>query len=217
MPQSQEFRSSQLSLFDSEPDDLSFATPSVCPATPSTSRQVDSFSSRQVDNLSFVQPSVPSSAALDPLERFQRVGPGRGQYFLYDAMLHNDWVDWWLQTDYGSRSKINWDSQHGRAKIWKEFDQVAHSVHGTAKVMCKNCSAILEHPYATRKERAGQGESSRKDSRHGTTTMIRHVNTSSCQRAASGRRQRDGITRFLQTVFKDVSSLKNQHCSLVFD
>lgn len=217
MPQSQEFRSSQLSLFDSEPDDLSFATPSVCPATPSTSRQVDSFSSRQVDNLSFVQPSVPSSAALDPLERFQRVGPGRGQYFLYDAMLHNDWVDWWLQTDYGSRSKINWDSQHGRAKIWKEFDQVAHSVHGTAKVMCKNCSAILEHPYATRKERAGQGESSRKDSRHGTTTMIRYVNTSSCQRAASGRRQRDGITRFLQTVFKDVSSLKNQHCSLVFD
>jgi hypothetical protein len=147
MAPSQELRSSQLSVFDSEPDDLSFATPSICPATPTTSRQVDNFS--------LVQPSVPSSVAPDPLERFQRVGPGRGQYFLYDAMLHNDWIDWWLHTDYGSRSKINWDSQHGRAKIWKEFDQVAHSVHGTAKVMCKNCSAILEHPYATRKEETG--------------------------------------------------------------
>ncbi|KAJ5120790.1 uncharacterized protein N7515_010178 [Penicillium bovifimosum] len=185
MSQSQEFGSSQLNLFDSEPDDLSFTTSSICPATPSTSRQVDSVLSRQVDNFPrrlFLRLSPP-----DPLERFQRVGPGRGQYFLYDTMLHNDW------------SKINWDSQHSRAKIWKEFDQVAHSVHGTAKVMCKNCSTILEHPYATRKERAGQGESSRKDSRHGTTTMIRHVNTSSCQRAASGRRQRDRMMRFLQT------------------
>ncbi|KAJ5836921.1 hypothetical protein N7447_002947 [Penicillium robsamsonii] len=61
MSQSQ---SSQLSLFDSEADDLSFLTPSNYPATPSTSRQVNSFS--------FIQPSVPSSVApeSDPLKRF---------------------------------------------------------------------------------------------------------------------------------------------------
>lgn len=150
-----------MSLFDSGPNGLSFAAPSIRPAIPSTSQQVD--------NLSLVRPSIPSSAAPDPLERFQRVGPGKGQYFLYDAMLRNDWVDWWLQTDYGSRSKIDWDLQNSRAKIWKEFDQVAHSIHGTAKVMCKNCSAVLEHPYTTSKY-----------GRHGTATMIRHVNTSSC-------------------------------------
>ncbi|KAL2702741.1 hypothetical protein AAEP93_007039 [Penicillium crustosum] len=72
MSQSQqtEAESSQLThlnLFDSEADDLLFLT--HCPATPSTFRQVDSFS--------FVQPSIPSSIAPDFLERFQRVGPVR--------------------------------------------------------------------------------------------------------------------------------------------
>lgn len=109
-------------------------------------------------------------------------------------MNHSDWVDWWLQTEYGSQSKIDWDSQHGRAKIWKEFEQVAHSIHGTAKVMCKNCPAILEHAHATKKG----DNSSKKDGRHGTTTMIRHVNTSTCQRAASAPRQKDGLKRFLR-------------------
>jgi hypothetical protein len=103
MSQSQqtEFGSSQLSLFDSEPDDLSFATPSNCLAAPSASRQA-------FDSFSCIPQSVPSSIALDPLKRFKRVGPGRrGQFFLYDAMNHTDWVDWWLGTDYGSNnSKI---------------------------------------------------------------------------------------------------------------
>ena len=190
MSQSQEFRSSQLGLFDTEPDNSSIATPSLCPATPSTSRQVDSFS--------FVEPSVPSSIALDPLERFQRVGPGRrgGQFFLYDAMNHTDWVNWWLETDYGSKNKIAWESQHGSAsETWKQFEQVAHTATGNPKVLCKRCDAILEHPYTTKKDANGRV------GRHGTTTITRHLQTSACQKATSGRRQRAELTRFLQTVY----------------
>ncbi|KAJ5593107.1 hypothetical protein N7537_010011 [Penicillium hordei] len=175
MPQSQQIGvgSSQSSIFDSEADDLLLVTPSA------SQQAFNSFDS------SFAQPSVPSYIAPHPiepfpLERFQRVGPGkRGQYFLYDVMSYRDWVNWWLQTDYGSNSKINWDS-HGRAKIWKEFEQVAHTVHDTAKVMCKNCGVILEHPSATKNSKHG---------RHGTTTMIRYVTTSACKRAGDANSQ----------------------------
>lgn len=161
---------------------LSSFTPSTCPATLFTFQRAFN-----VYGSSVIQPSIPSSVALGSLELFERVVPDNKRlYFLYDLMNHSNWVDWWLQTEYGSQRKIKWDSKHGRAKIWKEFEQVAHSVHGTAKVMCKNCSAILEHPHATRKESNG----SRKDERHGKTTMIRHVNTSTCQRAAIARRQK---------------------------
>jgi hypothetical protein len=195
MSQSQqtEVRSSQLSLLDSEPDDLSFITPSNCPATPSTSWQVDSFS--------FVQPSVPSSVAPDPLERFQRVGPGwRGQFFLYDGMNHSDWVDWWLETDYGSNNKITWESQHGSAsETWKQFEQVAHTGTGSPKVMCKRCDAILEHPYATKKDANGRV------GRHGTTTITRHLQTLTCQKATGVRQQRGGLKGFLHSVCKSLS------------
>lgn len=195
MSQIQEFRSSQLSLFDTEPDDLSsIATASICPATPSTSRQVDSFS--------FIQPSIPSSIALDPLEPFERIGPGKrgGEYFLYNAMNHNEWVKWWLETDYGLHNhKIAWDSRHGSAaETWKEFDQVAHAETGSPKVICKRCDAVLEHPYAIKKDDSGTGTG--KAARHGTTTITRHLQTSGCRRTASGRRQREGLTRFLQAV-----------------
>ncbi|KAJ5557712.1 hypothetical protein N7513_003298 [Penicillium frequentans] len=173
MSQSQQTEcGSQLSFCDIEPDDLSLITHSNYPATPSTSRQVDSFS--------FVQPFVPSSIAPDPLERFQRVGPGRrGQFFLYNVMNHTDWVDWWLETDYGSNnSKIAWESQHGSAsETWKQFEQVAHTGNGSPKVMCKRCDTILEHPYATKKDANG------KIGRHGTTTITRHLQTLACQKA----------------------------------
>ncbi|KAJ5522962.1 hypothetical protein N7513_012065 [Penicillium frequentans] len=176
MSQSQQTEcGSQLSFCDIEPDDLSLITHSNYPATPSTSRQVDSFS--------FVQPFVPSSIAPDPLERFQRVGPGRrGQFFLYNVMNHTDWVDWWLETDYGSNnSKIAWESQHGSAsETWKQFEQVAHTGNGSPKVMCKRCDTILEHPYATKKDANG------KIGRHGTTTITRHLQTLACQKATGG-------------------------------
>ncbi|CAG8359272.1 unnamed protein product, partial [Penicillium salamii] len=195
MSQSQQtdIGSSQLTLFDSEPDDLLFVTPSICPATPSAFQQVfNSF------GLSFVQPSVSSSIAPDSLERFERVGPGRrGQYFLYDTMNHSDWVDWWLETDYGSNNKIPWESQHGSAsETWKQFEQVAHTGTGSPKVTCKRCDKILEHPYATKKDDSGRVG----PSRHGTTTFTRHLQTSNYRKTVDIRQQRGGLKRFLQSV-----------------
>lgn len=198
MSQSQQTEcGSQLSFCDIEPDDLSLITHSNCPATPSTSRQVDSFS--------FVQPFVPSSVAPDPPERFQRVGPGRrGQFFLYNVMNHTDWVDWWLETDYGSNnSKIAWESQHGSAsETWKQLEQVAHTGNGSPKVMCKRCDAILEHPYATKKDANG------KIGRHGTTTTTCHLQTLACQKATGVRQQRRGLRGFLQSVCKGLLSFE---------
>ncbi|KAJ9482154.1 hypothetical protein VN97_g11287 [Penicillium thymicola] len=110
-------------------------------------------------------------------------------------MNHSDWVDWWLEADYGSKNKIAWESQHGSAsETWEQFEQVAHTGTGSPKVMCKRRNAILEHPYTTKKDANGRVGG------HGTTTITRHLQTSACQKATSGRQQRDGITRFLQTA-----------------
>ncbi|KAJ9482200.1 hypothetical protein VN97_g11237 [Penicillium thymicola] len=105
-------------------------------------------------------------------------------------MSHSDWVEWWLQTDYGSKSKISWDSNH-LSDVWKHYVQVAHSVDGAAKVMCERCSAILEHPYTIKKDING------KDGHHGTTTMTRHLKTSSCVRAAGVNQQKGAISKFI--------------------
>ncbi|KAJ5507027.1 hypothetical protein N7527_009170 [Penicillium freii] len=145
-------------------------------------------------NSSFIQPSIASSVAPDPPEYFQRVGPGRkGQFFLYDKMDHSDWVNWWLQTDYGSNNKIPWESQHGSAsETWTQFEQVAHVGTGVPKVMCKRCDQILEHPYSVK-------DINRKFSRHSTTTITRHLQTRGCQKALGIRQQKGQLKGFLRT------------------
>jgi hypothetical protein len=105
-------------------------------------------------------------------------------------MSHNDWVEWWLQTDYRSKSKIGWDSNH-LSSVWKHYVQVAYSIDGTAKVMCKHYSTILKHPYTIKKDIYG------KEGRHGTTTMIRHLKTSTCQKASGLNKQKGEISKFL--------------------
>lgn len=169
MSQSQQsdFTSSQFST----DLDLAYLTPSNQPATPSDSqRTFDAYGP------SFIRPAVPPLIA--NLERFERVGPDRKKlYFLYDIMNHSEWVNWWLQTDFRSKSKITWDLKH-LSRIWDHFEQVAHTVNSSPKVIYKRCSAILKHPYVVK------GDVNVKDARHGTTTMSRHIKTSGCQRAA---------------------------------
>ncbi|CEJ62588.1 hypothetical protein PMG11_11085 [Penicillium brasilianum] len=104
-------------------------------------------------------------------------------------MTHSDWVDWWLQTDYGRKSKIHWDSSH-QSDIWSHFHQVAHGTDGSPKVMCKRCGQILEHPYSLSKGADG------KDQRHGLSTMKRHLTTAGCQKANKGHNAE--ITEFLK-------------------
>jgi hypothetical protein len=60
--------------------------------------------------------------------------------------------------------------------------------------MCKRCSAILEHPYAARKDTNG------KDTRYGTTTMTRHLGTSACKKAASIGQQQGRLNKFLYST-----------------
>ncbi|EED20345.1 hypothetical protein TSTA_035710 [Talaromyces stipitatus ATCC 10500] len=104
-------------------------------------------------------------------------------------MAHNDWVDWWLQTNFGRKSKINWDSTR-HAEIWDYYHQVAHSVDGALKVMCQRCGAILEHPYTVNSKTKG------KIQYHGTSTMQKHLKTAG--RLKSERGKRAEITEFLK-------------------
>lgn len=170
------------SLYDGDigdADNLTYLTPSNQPATPSGSQHtLDTFDS------SFLRPAIPLAIP----SALERVGPDRRKaYVLYTEMSHTEWVDWWLQTEYGSRSKIAWDSNH-LSDVWKNYDQVAHSIDGAPKVMCKRCSQVLEHPYSKRKDG--------KEGRHGTTTMTRHLKTAACLRFEN--RQKNELTRFLQ-------------------
>ncbi|OQD95763.1 hypothetical protein PENVUL_c105G07924 [Penicillium vulpinum] len=127
MSQSQqsEFASSQ---FGGDYENLPYLIPSNYPATPSTSQQTF-----DVSVPAFLRPDDPP--LLPQLERFERVGPDRKRsYFLYDRMNHQEWVEWWLQTDYGSKGKVAWHSNH-LSHVWEHFTQVAHSSNGSPKVM----------------------------------------------------------------------------------
>jgi hypothetical protein len=169
------------SLYDGEIDNLTYLTHSHPLATPSETQHTF-----DILDTSFLRPAIPLTIP----SILERVGPDRRKaYILYNEMSHNEYVEWWLQTDYGTKSKINWDSNH-LSDIWKHFDQVAHSVDSAPKVMCKRCCQILEHPYSKKKDGKGR------DTGHGLSTIIRHLKTASCLR--SDGRQKGEISKFLQ-------------------
>jgi hypothetical protein len=115
-----------------------------------------------------------------------QVGPNRKKAFLlYDTMVHSDFVEWWLQTDYGSRpqaDKFGWDTHGRNDSIWSHFHQVAHSTDGAPKVMCKRCDRVLEHPYSLRL--VGNG----RPTYQGTSTMAKHLRTNACLQATAGKK-----------------------------
>lgn len=132
-------------------------------------------------------PLIPSSLT--------RVGPDRRKaYVLYDEMVYTDWVDWWLQTDFGKQSKIRWDSKH-QSDVWKEFHQVANGSDGAPKVMCKRCGQILEHPQTL-----CQGT----NMRHGTSTMNKHLKGVNCRKAIRNSARKSDITRFMRATVSSI-------------
>ncbi|KAJ6003574.1 hypothetical protein N7522_006266 [Penicillium canescens] len=137
------------SIYGSEFDNY---TPRNHPFTPDLSESQETLPSFDTDFLQLsLPPTLPSP--------FTRVGPGRNKaYFLYDEMLHNDWV--------------------------------ANSSDGAAKVMCKRCGQLLEHPNFVRETKDG------KKQRQGTSTMKGHLTSAGCIRASQD--QGTNITRFLQ-------------------
>ncbi|KAJ5264775.1 hypothetical protein N7505_007568 [Penicillium chrysogenum] len=123
-------------LFDRDTDNLGYLIPSSRALTPSSQLTVEPFDAVDTD---FLRPSnlLPIPPSLT------RVGPDRRKaYVLYDDMVYQEWVDWWLQTDYGQKSKLSWDSNRS-SNIWSNFDQVAHTKDGAPKVMF--LETLVEH------------------------------------------------------------------------
>jgi hypothetical protein len=185
------------SFYDDQTNELTYLGPSNPPTTPLGSQTTTT----DLFHPDFTRPSVPITIP----SFFLRVGPNRRKDFvLYDKMAHTEWVEWWLQTDYGRKSKINWDASHG-TQIWENFDQVASAQDGTPKIMCRRCAKILEHPYTLRVNLDGRSQY------HGTSGMSKHWKSNACVRYKGTERQKTDITQFLKTgvsiptILQDIS------------
>jgi hypothetical protein len=62
-------------------------------------------------------------------------------------MSKDEFVNWWLQTDFGKKNRIRWDARQ-QSNVWKHFDQVAKTVDGAPEVMCKQCKKNARPPTA---------------------------------------------------------------------
>ena len=86
-----------------------------------------------------IPPPIPST--------LERVGPQKQKnYLLWTEMVNNEFVAWWLNTEFGSQMKWNIFENKCQAEYWKHFHQVASIQDGSPKVMCKICDQILNHP-----------------------------------------------------------------------
>jgi len=155
MPQSQASQFSDQypsSFFEENPLDKLSTLPSDGPFNPSYGQSTPNPSS----STEFTQP-VFSPVILETLER---VGPAKNKnYILWTEMVNDDFVRWWLNTEYGSEIKRNIFIGKRHAESWDYFHQVAAVQNGYPKVMCKKCDHILAHPA---------------DRHRGTSTMNRH-------------------------------------------
>lgn len=119
----------------------------------------------------------------------ERDGPDRKKSFiLFSEMSKNEFVEWWLQTDFGSKlghqGKIRWDAKH-TSNAWKNFDQVAHYITGEPKVLCQRCKKTLPHPHYTG---------------HGTNSMGRHLSGEKCQKSTGRTLHQQDLHQSLQSA-----------------
>lgn len=135
------------------PDDTLFSSP-----FPSSQPSFNT----TLDNSSAPRPLAPPAP-----ENLRRIKPNRiNEYLSYEANMSKEFVEWWLQTDYGRKKRINWDGRH-HATCWEGFDQVANTKDGKPGVMCKRCRTVLEHPASAHS---------------GTSSMNKHLKGPQCQR-----------------------------------
>ena len=122
--------------------------------------------------------SIPDSEFIQPLlipPSLQCVGPDRNKsWVLYSNMNKTDFIEWWLQTEFGSKGddkkKMNWAGSGTHSDVWNYFDPVAHFSSGQPKVLCQRCGKLLDHPSYTS---------------NGTKSMNRHWKSENCQRHAN--------------------------------
>lgn len=67
------------------------------------------------------------------------------EYIILTTTMTAEFIQWWLETDFGKKKRINWDMNR-RAECWKGFQQIANAKDGKPGVICKRCRTILEHP-----------------------------------------------------------------------
>ncbi|KAG2000826.1 hypothetical protein GB937_010790 [Aspergillus fischeri] len=126
----------------------------------------------------FARPLVLPSIA----NTLERVGPEKKKknHLLWTEMVNDEFVAWWLKTEFGSRLKRNIFENKRQAECWKHFHQVASIQDGSPKDMCKICSQILNHPA---------------DGHRGTSSMNKHLQGVNCRRVAP---HSQDIRRFIQ-------------------
>lgn len=173
---------------------------------------IDTLPNLTSDDLSFSQQSFTADTdyiqfrppALPPPipPSLQCVGPDRKKaYVLYDDMTRHEFVKWWLKTEFGQKKRIRWETKRS-SSIWQNFEQVAQALDGKAKIMCKRCGGILDHPH---------------NNEHGTSTMTRHLKGTQCRNtAASGAKQqgiksmiRDAVSPIIQIIIALLISVLN--------
>ncbi|KAJ5337448.1 uncharacterized protein N7506_005470 [Penicillium brevicompactum] len=163
---------SQLSLFsDAYPsslyegdtiDGLSFPNDQFHTPDLSGSQQI----SESVSNPGFLTPipllSVPPS--------LERVSPGRSiEFVLYSDMSKDEFVAWWLETEFGRKKRLHWSGKR-TAACWQHFDQVANAKTGKPGAKCRQCHKVLDHPA---------------NGRYGTTALHRRLAGPTCRKSTS--------------------------------
>ncbi|KAJ6001218.1 hypothetical protein N7481_001627 [Penicillium waksmanii] len=104
-------------------------------------------------NLGFARPALPPSIP----ETLEHVGPQKKKiYVLWTDMVNDEFVAWWLKTEYGSQTKRN----IFESRLLGAFSPGScYSGWIPAKVMCRTCDHILSHPA---------------DRHRGTSSMNKH-------------------------------------------
>jgi hypothetical protein len=125
------------------------------------------------------RPRVPSTLA--------HVGPSfQKNWILYTNMSENDFVRWWLETEFGSKKEfqdtIHWDGKK-TSSLWQHFDQVADKKTGRPKIMCKRCLAVLVHPSYRRA---------------GNSPMKTHLKGGSCLKSNTTPKQQKGVDQMIR-------------------
>ncbi|KAI3095274.1 hypothetical protein CBS147333_9810 [Penicillium roqueforti] len=112
-----------------------------------------------------------------PTAKLTRFAPDRRDWVLFDTAQENEFLSWWLETDYGQqltkngKYKFRWSVESRSSKVWKHFDQVAELRSGRPKVVCRSCLTPLNHPHHPHHKS------------HGTSTMGKHLKSNSCRRS----------------------------------
>ncbi|KAJ5413633.1 hypothetical protein N7509_000260 [Penicillium cosmopolitanum] len=127
-------------------------------SNPSPPDALHSNTSGSTADISFIR-----SQSISPPKIFEHVGPLRKKSFvLWTEMVNDEFVAWWLKTEFGSRINRNlFEDKRGAqtAECWKHFHQVAAISDGEPRVMCKTCDHTLTNPA---------------DGHRGTSSMNKH-------------------------------------------